>query len=72
MRRAAVAVLFTVVCVYTTFAIVRALVWIADGHHSGRYFWPGIVLLAIVGAGAGRAAVRRWRRFAVEQRASRG
>jgi NADH:ubiquinone oxidoreductase subunit 6 (subunit J) len=60
------------ICVYTTFAVVRAVVYAAEGR-SGRHdsvFWAAVLLLGLIAVVSGRIAVYLWRKGQPDQPSS--
>jgi hypothetical protein len=62
-----VTILLSAVAVWTTFAVVRALVRVASGTKYGPAFWPSIMLLALFDAWATWRAVRGWKSIAARR-----
>jgi hypothetical protein len=65
------AMLFTALCAYTTFAIVRVLVRTAEGASQNWRVWPALVLLGLFAFWAGRRAIHLWRQIAASRRKAR-
>ncbi len=59
LRRAAAGVL-TVICLWTSFALVRGMVLSAEGSRLGYVHWPAVALTSLVAIVAGRYALRLW------------
>ena len=68
--RALGAIVLTAFCLYAAFVVVRALVLVAEGARDRWQFWPALVVIGWIGVWAGIVALRKWRRIAVERRAS--
>jgi hypothetical protein len=64
------AVVLTTICGYTTFAIVRALVFAVEGGHGrhGVVFWLALALLVGLARLMGVFALRQWRRVLAARR----
>jgi hypothetical protein len=62
------AILFTALCVYSVFLIVRGVVWIAEDRSYGRHFIPALVLIAVFALWTGRRAIRSSRRITARRK----